>query len=70
MSSFNLKQTNRRKANVVNPSEKAGSMKQMNRPMRKFVDPFDISKEAASNKIVGRRFKANHAAPSKNLRKI
>ena len=54
----------------MNPSEKAGSTKQIKRPRTKFDDPFDISKEAASNKIVGRRFKANHAAPRKNLRKI
>ena len=50
LSSLSLKQMRRRKAKVVKPSVKAGSMKQMSRPAVKLVEPFDIWKEEASRR--------------------
>ena len=50
LSTFSLKQMNRRKANVLNPSKNAGKMKLKTNPVRKFVAPFDIWKVEASTR--------------------
>ena len=43
LSSFSLKQMNLKKANVVNPIKKEGSMKLHRRPIIKFAELFAIS---------------------------
>ena len=63
LSNLSLYMTNLSKANVVNPSEKAGSMKHRIRPMVKFDDPFDISKLEATKIIVGAKFAASQITP-------
>ncbi len=46
---------NRRKANVLKPMAKAGSIKQTKSPVAKFDPPFDIVKDEAVNIRVGIR---------------
>ena len=70
MSSLSLKQTKRKKANVVNPIKNDGSMKQTSKPSVKFVDPFDISNEDASNMKLGSRLTVNQATARHSLAPI
>ena len=55
--------TNLSRANVVNPRENAGSMKQRIRPVVKFDDPLDISKFEAANIKVGAKLANSHITP-------
>ena len=70
LSSLSLKQMNRRKAKVVNPIKNAGSMKQTSSPSAKFVDPFDMVKEDASNMKAGSRLIVNHTTARHSLAPI
>ena len=47
---------NRRKANVLKPIAKAGSIKHTISPVKKFEPPLDIEKEDASKRKIGIRF--------------
>ena len=55
--------TNLSRANVVNPRENAGSMKQRIRPVVKFDDPLDISKFEAANIKVGAKLTNSQITP-------